>query len=82
MAYPEGKGTQLRYHEGTTLRWNKNFRNSFGSLLSIAGLFGGALVWTNRHGIEFSLPYDVDAMFDTEAQEETKTLWQLGDPPL
>ena len=82
VSYPEGRGPQLRYYEGTTLRWNKHFRNSFGSLLSIAGLLGGALVWTKRAGIECSLPGDVEAMLQRPPEELTTTLWQLGDPPL
>jgi len=82
VTYLEGRGKQLRFYEGKTLRCNKSFQNPVGNLLSVAGLLGGMLVWRNRPYIEFQLPGNVATELHEEQGEQTRILWELGDPPL
>ena len=84
VQYPEGKGRRIRFHDGTFLRANTNFGDSFGTALMVAGAATGTVVLSRPATATIEMPQgvaeDIGEFNATDVQQ--KTLWKLGDAPL
>lgn len=83
VEYPDGKGRQLRFRDGVTLRANSNFGNAFATGLLVAGALTGQIVYESPATLTFVLPEGVaEEIADPDELARIDTLWKLGDPPL
>ena len=80
--YPKGKGKQLRFHDGVTLRANTDFGNAFHTGLTIAAAATGMIFLSKPVTAKVDLPAGVAEDISDNLVPEIKTLWRLGDPPL
>ena len=80
VEYPNGKGRRLRYRDGISLRSNSNFRNAFGTALSLAGAAAGLIVFSSPAKVTLSLPSAVATTVPGASVPLVETLWRLGDP--
>lgn len=78
--YPEGRGCTLRFKEGIGIRSNSDFRNAFGTTLTVLGAMGGAIVLSSPASVTILLPNEVSENVNEEPS--TEILWELGDPLL
>lgn len=82
VAYPDGKGSRLRFFDGVYLRSNQNFRDAFSKTLKVAYFAVGGLHLQSPATAEIDLPKNVDEDFGGDAYLDVQTLWKLGDSPL
>lgn len=83
VEYPEGKGRQLRFRDGITLRTNSNFGSAFTKGLMVAGALTGQIVYESPATVSLPLPKDVaEEIAIQDKLPSMETLWKLGDPPL
>ena len=83
VEYPEGKGRQLRFRDGVTLRSNSKFGNAFATGLTVAGALTGQIVYQRPATVTIDLPKGVaEDIADQDKPAPNDTLWKLGDPPL
>jgi hypothetical protein len=78
---PDGHGRTLRFRDGVVLRANSDFRNVFGTTLTIAGSMTGQIVYHSPVTTVIELPSRVTDTVPAGRQPEIRTLWKLGDPP-
>ncbi len=82
IQYPEGKGLRIRFNEGVLLRTNANFGNTFDTVLSLAGIWAGFLVFSRPTATRMKLPVGVAQNLPQADEPEVVVMWQLGDPKL
>ncbi|MCA9176291.1 MAG: hypothetical protein KDB14_17515 [Planctomycetales bacterium] len=85
VAYPEGRGTLLRFKEGSPLRTNGQFRHdswTTNPFIRLCLALGGAFTWSTPPSLEFMAPEDLKGAPQKEAPPHTTILWQLGEPAL
>lgn len=81
VAYPSGRGRQVRFRDGTVLSANSDFGNAFGTGLMVAGALTGQIVYTRPAEIARTLPHGVaESIKRRDALASVVTLWELGDP--
>jgi hypothetical protein len=77
--YPEGKGKRLRFKDGILVRYDSNFYNTFGTFLSIFGIFALTFLWQTPASIYLRIPYDVDSRIRKRSDPVIAIFWQPGD---
>ena len=78
MDYPEGKGKIVRFREGSLIRYNAEFRNSYiRTIQAVYLLCGGFLFWFPA-SVTFRLPTGVAESVPPERGQHTQTLWTMG----
>lgn len=79
VSYPGGRGKMQRFRDG--LRVGKAKINRMADqMLTVAGMFGGAVVTSSPASFTFSMPGGVaETLPDDMHIDETETIWQLGD---
>lgn len=82
IQYPEGKGLRIRFNEGVLLRTNADFGNTFGTVLSLAAIWAGFLVFSRPTATRMQLPVGVAKYLPQADEPEVIMMWQLGDPKL
>lgn len=81
--YPDGRGSMLRFRDGSVIRTDSEFGDAFSTSLATVAVFTGALVIPGRPpNVSLDLPSAVAEETLSNSEVVTKTLWQLGDPPL
>jgi hypothetical protein len=77
--YPAGKGKKLRFRDGSLLRYDAEFRNSYMRILQVLYLFCGGLLFSFPASVTFCLPDGVAESLPAGQGQRTRTLWTLGD---
>jgi hypothetical protein len=80
--YPLAKGRTLRFRDGIMLRENSDFKNAFGTTLTVAGALTGSIVLSSPATTTLSLPSDVATTVSPALRPEVATLWKMGDEPI
>jgi hypothetical protein len=75
--YPKGKGRMLRFCDGMVVRYNSEFYNTFGIMLTVFGALVGHIVWSSPAIFSTTLPSDVAETAQEDAQPEIEILWTL-----
>jgi hypothetical protein len=86
VAYPDGKGRQLRFRSAPVIRMNADFRDSTATLLQVGSFLSWhILLHSLLHKplrIAVRLPPNVRADIAPMLPAQVQTLWKLGDPEI
>jgi len=75
VAFPEGRGSRLRFRDGIFLRSNSNFGNAFGTAVVVAGAATGQLVLSRPATVKISLPSGVASELPASVTATDEVLW-------
>ena len=79
VEYPAGKGKTLRFRDGITVRYNAEFRSTFGCVLFWLALYGGGIFWMTPASTTIPIPDGMTAAVFERMQLTVTELWRLGD---
>ncbi|MCE9545866.1 MAG: hypothetical protein K8T25_10160 [Planctomycetia bacterium] len=79
VEYPQGRGRQLRFHPGISIRSNSKFNEKFRTAIMAIGAAGGSLILIRPATVTVSMPIEVAEDIVTPIDPEITTLWKLGD---
>ncbi|MCA9279075.1 MAG: hypothetical protein H6815_13950 [Phycisphaeraceae bacterium] len=85
VEYPNGRGALLRFRNGRLMRTNTNFSNPTKQSLGFLGLFVLSpllALMARSDRVKVTLPESVTSTLPDHVQQESLTIWKLGDPPL
>lgn len=81
VAYPQGKGKMVRFRDGTYIRNNTNFNESFGTVMTLAAAAGGNIILSSPASVRVELPENVAEDIPDELTAPTVEIhWQAGEP--
>jgi len=80
VRHPDGLGKCLRFRISLVLRGNANFKNPFGTAMTVAGLATGAIIISTPASVTVTLPSNVAEVLPDVTAPAIITLWKLGDP--
>jgi hypothetical protein len=82
VGYPQGKGSRVRFRDGTLLSRDTEFCDDRGELLAVAGVLTGHIIISFPTRTPIVLPANVATDIPDDRVTEVQMLWRLGDPPI
>lgn len=79
--YPQGRGRQLRFHDGILIRTTLDFSNS-ARALSVISLLVGIIYLSKPATAKLALPTDVSDQPPSDSTTTVVVLRQVGEPPV
>jgi hypothetical protein len=77
--YPEGKGKEMRFREGSLVRYNAEFHSAYLRSLQVLYFFCGGFLFSFPASVTFILPKGVAESLQSGKCQHTQTLWTIGD---